>query len=71
MKISTVCLPLRIKKDETFENSNVIVSGFGDEWKNGSKILYQHLRELYPEGIISENSILFYVELSISDENLP
>ena len=59
MKISTVCLPLRLKRDETFENSNVTVSGFGDEWKNGSK-LYEHLRHL--EGILYENSILFYVK---------
>ena len=76
MKISTVCLPLRFKKDETFENSNVIVSGFGDELKNGSK-LFEHLRELHPDGILNEYSILFFVKLylmiirSISDKNLP
>ena len=65
MKISTVCLPLRFKRDETFENSNVIVSGFGDELKNGSK-LFEHLRELHPDGILNENSILFFVKLYLN-----
>ena len=46
MKISTVCLPLRFKRDETFEGSNVTVSGFGNEFKNGSDM--PHI----PEGIL-------------------
>ena len=50
MKISTICLPIGFERDETFENSNVTVSGFGDEFRNGTK-LHPNLREAFPEGI--------------------
>ena len=63
MKISTVCLPLRFKKDETFENSNVTVSGLGNQFMNASELakLNEDLAKLHPKGILNEESILFYV----------
>ena len=68
MKISTVCLPLRFKKDETFENSNVTVSGLGNQFVNASELakLNPKLAELNPKGNLNEESFLFYVKLDLN-----
>ena len=38
LKISTVCLPVKFEKDETFESFKATVAGYGDYHKNGSML---------------------------------
>jgi len=67
MKISTVCLPLRIKKDETFENSNVTVSGLGNQFMNASELakLNEDLAKMHPKGKDQPSDFLQHVTLPV------
>ena len=51
LKISTVCLPLKFEKDETFESfTAATVSGFGDHFVNASELADSHPYSDGPNG---------------------
>ena len=62
LKISTVCLPVKFEKDETFESFKATVAGYGNYHKNGSMLPDWH--QYSANGIKNNMSVLHWIKCS-------